>query len=283
LKNDSNHIGFAWTADNVIALADLVCDEANKTFSDFMQRTFNTGHERGSIIRAGRELVASRGLFIKKKKYAVLVIDKEGERFDTGGKPGTLKPTGLEMKRADTPKFMQVFLEDLLMQILTGVDQTAMYEAIRVFRGAFKERPGWEKGSPKRVANLAAFGAMLDGGIKLGMGERKRPKDKPVPGHVRASLNWNKLREMHQDWHVAAITDSARIVVCKLKSNSLGMTSIAYPVDEPHLPAWFRDLPFDHAAMEDTVIDAKLTNLVGVLRWDLSETKTTSGGEFFAF
>lgn len=283
LKDDPNYADFTWTAENVIAIADLVCEETNKTFASFMQTTFHTSQERGAIIRAGRELVASRGLFIKKKKYAVLVIDKEGERLDVNGKPGKLKPIGLEMKRADTPKFMQVFLEKLLLQILTGVDQTAMYSEIRTFRDSFKARPGWEKGSPKKATNLMAFGAMLDGGITVGMGERKRAKDKPVPGHVRASLNWNKLCEMYQDRHAVRITDSARIIVCKLKSNSMGMTSIAYPMDEPHLPIWFRGLPFDHDAMEDAIIDAKLTNLVGVLQWDLSETKTTIGDEFFTF
>ena len=57
----------------------------------------------------------------------------------------------------------------------------------------------------------------------------------------------------------------------------MGFTSVAYPVDELRLPQWFKDLPFDDAEMESTIIDNKLDNLIGVLEWDLSKTeeKTT--------
>ena len=66
-----------------------------------------------------------------------------------------------------------------------------------------------------------------------------------------------------------------KTIVCKLKPNPLGWTSIGYPTDELHLPAWFRDLPFDDSEMEATVIDAKIENLLGVLDWDLESTTNT--------
>jgi hypothetical protein len=57
----------------------------------------------------------------------------------------------------------------------------------------------------------------------------------------------------------------------------MGITSIAYPIDELRLPDWFKELPFDHAAMEATIIDNKVDNLIGVLEWDISasDQKTT--------
>ena len=60
-----------------------------------------------------------------------------------------------------------------------------------------------------------------------------------------------------------------KIVVCKLKPNQLGFTSVAYPVDELRLPQWFCDLPFDDDAMEKTLVDEKIENLLGVLDWDI--------------
>ena len=100
---------------------------------------------------------------------------------------------------------------------------------------------------------------------------------------VLASLNWNALCDLYYDRHAIRITDSARIIVCKLLNNSYDMTSIAYPIDETHLPQWFRDLPFDHSDMETKIVDNKLDNLVGVLEWDLTDTREKSGGEFFTF
>jgi hypothetical protein len=67
--------------------------------------------------------------------------------------------------------------------------------------------------------------------------------------------------------------DGMKVVVCKLKNNPLNMTSIAYPTDEQRLPLWFKELPFDEEAMEETIIDNKIDNLLGVLGWDLQSTK----------
>jgi hypothetical protein len=64
--------------------------------------------------------------------------------------------------------------------------------------------------------------------------------------------------------------------VCKLKSNPLGWTSIGYPTDQSNLPQWFKELPFDDAEMEATVVDGKLDNLLGVLDWDLAAATNTA-------
>ena len=286
LKDDPAYADFEWTIENIIALYDLIADDANKTFPEFMVNTFNTSIERGAIIRAGRELVASKGLFIKKKKYAVLMVDKEGKRLDVGGKPGKLKVMGLDLKRADTPKFMQQFLERLLMDLLCGTPQQQMFDAVKAFRRDFKQRPGWEKGSPKKVANLSVHsekavqanhrGMAFD--IKLKSAEKLRVD---IPWHVRAALNWNLLRELNGDRHSMPITDSARVIVCKLKNNTYNMNHIAYPIDETHLPKWFQELPFDDEAMEETIVNKKLNNLVGVLNWNLIDTKERMGEQFF--
>ena len=53
-----------------------------------------------------------------------------------------------------------------------------------------------------------------------------------------------------------------KVIVCKLKQNPLGYTSVAYPTDEMHIPQWFKELPFDDAAMAETIIDKKLDNFI---------------------
>ena len=63
--------------------------------------------------------------------------------------------------------------------------------------------------------------------------------------------------------------------MAQYRSHPLEWTSIAYPTDEMHLPQWFCELPFDDAAMEATVIDGKIDNLLGVLDWDLDAATNT--------
>jgi DNA polymerase elongation subunit (family B) len=251
-----------WTKDSVIQLYDQIADEVNITFPQFMLDTFHCPKSRGEVIKAGREIVAIKGLFITKKRYAVLYYDKEGKRTDVDGKPGKIKAMGLDLKRSDTPEFIQDFLSDVLEKVLTGATEQDVLDHITEFRGRFKARPGWEKGSPKRANNISAY-----------RGKEEKAGKTNMPGHVRASLNWNTLKRMFDDKYSMSVTDGAKVIVCKLKQNPLEYSSVAYPVDELRLPQWFKDLPFDHAEMEATIIDKKLGNLIGVLNWNITSTE----------
>ena len=262
LKKDIDSGAIPWSKETVVQLYDQIASEVNSTFPQFMSDSFHCPKTRGEVIKAGREIVASKGLFITKKRYAVLYYDKEGKRADVDGKPGKIKAMGLDLKRSDTPEFIQNFLSDVLEKVLTGATEKEVLEHITAFRTEFKARPGWEKGSPKRANNITEYQEK----------ERKAGKAN-LPGHVRASINWNTLKRMYDDKYSANITDGAKVIVCKIKDNPMAFTSVAYPVDELRLPQWFKDLPFDHTEMEQTIIDNKLDNLIGVLNWDIKSTE----------
>jgi DNA polymerase elongation subunit (family B) len=273
LKNEISKGEIPWDKDTVVKLYDTVAEEVNSTFPQFMLDAFHCPKSRGEVIKAGREIVAIKGLFITKKRYAVLNYDKEGKRLDVEGKPGKIKAMGLDLKRSDTPEFMQKFLEEVLTRVLNGAEESEILEMITDFRTEFKARPGWEKGSPKRANNITEYQAK----------EAKQGKAN-MPGHVRASINWNTLRRMNGDKYSMQIVDGMKVIVCKVRENPLGYTSVAYPVDELRLPKWFQDLPFDHAEMETTIINNKLDNLIGVLEWDLdSTTQNNTFNNLFSF
>jgi DNA polymerase elongation subunit (family B) len=273
LRKEIDKKEIPWTRDSIIQLYDTIAEEVNSTFPQFMLDAHHCPKSRGEVIKAGREIVAVKGLFITKKRYAVLYYDKEGKRQDVDGKPGKIKAMGLDLKRSDTPEFMQKFLEEVLTKVLNGSQETEILERISEFRTEFKARPGWEKGSPKRANNITDYQAKE---AKAGRAN--------MPGHVRASINWNTLKRMNGDKYSMGIVDGMKVIVCKVKDNPLGYTSIAYPVDELRLPKWFQDLPFDHAEMEATIINNKLENLIGVLEWDLeSTTQTNTFGSLFTF
>ena len=262
LKDEIQSDRIPWTKESVTALYDQICDEANLSFSDFMGRAFHCPKSRAEVIAAGREVVADTGLFITKKRYAVRVYDLEGERKDTGGKKGKVKAMGLDLKRSDTPVFMQDFLKTLLDMVLDLADEKQLLDSITQFRREFKERPGYEKGSPKRANKIAFY-----------QREEEKKGKANMPGHVRASINWNTLKRMNGDKYSLEIVDGMKVIVCKLKQNPLNYTSVAYPTDELRLPDWFKELPFDSEAMEEVIIDNKLDNLIGALDYDLESTK----------
>ena len=265
LKKEIDAGQIPWTKESVVKLYDQVAGEVNNSFKSFMGRAFHCSRSRAEVIQAGRESVATSGLFITKKRYAILIYDLEGFRTDQEGSPGKIKAMGLDLKRSDTPVYIQDFLSELLLMVLTGNTEEKVLDRITQFRNEFKTRPGWEKGSPRRANNIGEYAK-----------KEARQGKANMPGHVRASINWNTLKRMNGDKYSQEIMDGMKVIVCKLKKNPLDYTSVAYPTDELRLPQWFKELPFDDATMESTVIDNKLGNLLGVLGWDIKSTESNN-------
>ena len=256
-----------WNKDACIQVYDAIAEEANSSFPSFLERAFHAPRKNGEIIKAGRELIGDRAIFIVKKRYAINIFDKEGKRKDKDGKLGDIKAMGLDLKRADTPKYIQEFLMRVLeMVIQEGKGRDEVIEVIKEFKQNLSNQDSWTKGSPKSVNNLTKHTTNWEKTGKCGV------------GHALAAINYNYLRKLNSDNYSMKIVDGMKIVVCKLKPNPLNMTSIAYPTDELRLPDWFKELPFDDNGMERTLVDEKIENLLGVLDWDLranTDTKST--------
>jgi hypothetical protein len=162
------------------------------------------------------------------------------------------------------------------MVIQEGKPREEVIEVVKTFKNKLSEQDSWTKGSPKGVNRLTYYGDL----------EAKSAKGREnMPGHVRAALNYNYLRRVYNDQYSQKIVDGMKVVVCKLKDNPLGFTSIAYPTDEMRLPSWFCELPFDDVEMEKILVDEKIDNLLGVLNWDIrSNTNVKSTfDELFTF
>ena len=265
LKSQIDSGELDWNKETCIGLYDSIADQANESFPAFMERAFHAPRKNGSIIKAGRELIGDRAIFITKKRYAINIFDKEGKRKDKDGKLGDIKAMGLDLKRADTPKYIQEFLMDVLQMVIQhGKGREDVIERIKEFKTVLSAQDSWTKGSPKSVNNLTKHTIAFEKTGKCGV------------GHARAAINWNYLRRVYNDNYSQKIIDGMKIVVCKLKDNALGFTSVAYPTDELRLPQWFKDLPFDDLLMESTLVDEKIDNLIGVLDWDIKSNINTN-------
>ena len=262
LKDEIESGEIQWDKDSVTKLYDYVSERVNLSFADFMKRAFHCPPEFSKPIAAGREIIGTVGLFITKKRYAIMVYDDEGKRRDVNGSPGKVKAMGLDLRRSDTPKYIQEFLSEILKMVLTKCSESAILERIIEYRKEFRELPPWRKGTPKSINKITWYRENMQKGKKI-----------TVPGHVRAGMNWNSLRAANSDNFSLEIVDGMKAVVCKLKNNPIGYTSIAFPTDETRLPEWFKELPFDEAHMEETILDSKLDNLIGKLGYDLASTR----------
>jgi hypothetical protein len=162
---------------------------------------------------------------------------------------------------------------DVLTKVLAGEQRDKVIEMVKEFKTKLSEQDSWTKGSPKSVNNLTKHTIEFEKTGKCGV------------GHARAAINYNYLRKMNGDQYSQKIVDGMKVVVCSLKDNPLGFTSVAYPTDELRLPKWFLDLPFDDLDMERKLVDEKIDNLLGVLNWKIRQDTNTNSmfDELFSF
>jgi len=125
-------------------------------------------------------------------------------------------------------------------------------------------------GTPKRVNKLTHY---YNAEYRINRDGNEEYKGKArIPGHVRAAINYNRLLKFHNDNFSMKIIDGMKTIVCKLKDNPIGITSVGIPTDENRIPEWFKELPFNTSEMEHAIITKKIKNLLGVLKWDLTRS-----------
>lgn len=257
------HPNFDYSRDHLVEFADNVAKQINDGFPEYMKKTFHCTDEGANLQAAGREVVASRGVFVSKKRYALMMFDKDGHRVDTHGKDGEIKIMGLQVQRSDCPKLVRDMLKKMLESLLTKGSQQELLDILKKFgKNEWRKLKPWQKGSPKACNKLAMYNKQFNETGQCSVGQ------------VMAAINWNNLIDLNKDKKTQKILDGNKVIVCKLKkNNAYNMTSVAYPVDLTILPKWFKQLPFDEQSMKESVVEKTVDSIFGVLGWDLSLEK----------
>lgn len=195
-------VPFNLTRDEVIPLYVRLGEEMGKDFPRFMDEYFNTGIEKGKIVGADLEMVGLKGLFLKKKRYAILKYWEDGFRKDIDGELGELKAMGIEIKRSDTPKYIQDFLKTMMVDILAETKtEDELRENVVEFKRTFNSQSPWLKGSPRSIRKLAHWNTIYEQTQKCSV------------GHVNAAIQWNKLREANHDVESPIVEDGSKVMV----------------------------------------------------------------------
>jgi DNA polymerase elongation subunit (family B) len=142
-----------------------------------------------------REAIASAGMFIAKKRYALLVQDLEGVRF---AEP-KLKIMGLETARSSTPAVVRNKLKDCIKIILTKTPEE-LRKYVDEFYDEFIKLPIEDIASPRGVKGVAKY---TDAGniYKLG-----------TPIATKAALLHNAyIKKLNLDKEVPAIKENDKI------------------------------------------------------------------------
>lgn len=248
------------TVEEAIKLADETCNVVNASYPDFMKNTFLCTEGFDTIIKAGREIVATTGIFCAKKKYVLYVVDKEGERVNE------LKIMGLELKTTVIPEEIAKKSIEFITRLL--LDEP--WNDISIDIVAYKKEL-------ELTDEILLLG--LPKGIKKNMEKYHLAminKEKvTIPGHVAAAIHWNHMLKVNEDKISPELTTGMKLKVYYLKKpmtypeiDGFAFKSIAIPVDIEYIPEWF-DLQFfsniDRHVQIEKLVDMPLEHIISAI------------------
>jgi DNA polymerase elongation subunit (family B) len=239
---------FATNKEDAIFIADSVADLVNGTFPQFMRDTFHCTTGFDHIIVAGRECVASRGIFVTPKRYVLKLKNLDGYDCDK------LKVMGLDFKKTILPIDIQNALSDFIERYLDGEDWDVIARDVVALKDELEfDSPIERLGLPKGANRVEHYKEQLK---LFGDGAR-------LPGHVRAGLYYNDLLEQYGDKDSLKVVSASKLNVFYLKKPIGKTKAIGVPVDQGKVPQWFLDnIEVDKAAQIHRLIDKPLENVL---------------------
>jgi hypothetical protein len=240
---------YADDIEEALQVANAVADNINNSFQEFCRDSFYSNPGYDNLIKVAQEIVASRSIFINGKKgYMMHVLKDEGKDVDK------IKVTGLQIKKTTMPKPIREKMTSLFADFLRGAAWSDVGLSMLEFKEALLKEEIIKLGLPMRVKNIDNYVEKINSGVKC-----------MVPGHVRASIMFNKCLEEYDDRATMRIVSGMKIQVYYMKRAIGKFKSIALPVDIDVIPDWFIThwwKQIDKELQVEKLVDTKLKSML---------------------
>lgn len=268
--------------EEAIEIADEIVNAVNSKFPEFMKGAFLCQPGFETLIRANREVVAESSIFQAKKKYMLYVVNLEGKDIDRDDKK-SFKTMGSDIKTSTTPEHIKQFLKKVTLDILYGVDKKQIEDYIVKFRTGFDVQSK-DSIHPLEIATQGSAKVLEDYYQRWARTEKKGLGKITLPGHIRASINYNECLKLFNDKDSQPITSGSKIRLVYLVKNDHNFKSIAFPAETEKFPLWFEQhFQVDMKIMEEKLIDNKLSNIFNALDWTVPTVQSQFNNSVFVF
>jgi len=164
-----------------------------KIFDPFFEKILKIFFARYNIdktVNFKKEKMISKMIILAKKKYAMKVIDNEGDFYENPD----LKFTGIEIVRTDTPTFCRSHLRLAIDELFDTENRSHVINKIREIHEKYMTASVDQLALAKGVKNYSKYAPepMSD------LIENKLVYPKACPIHVRASMNYNYYIEKYK-------------------------------------------------------------------------------------
>lgn len=225
------------------------CEQLNEYLNTYQKK-----------IKFKREIIADRGVWIAKKRYAVNVYNSEGVSYEEP----KLKVLGMEIVRSSTPAPVRKALKEAV-SIALREDEDRLRDYVS------QTEKKWSMLEPEDIA--------FPRGVN-GVKEYSDPNSifrKGTPIHVRGALIYNHLldaKDLNKKYQKIQEGDKIKFIYLK-EPNPLGTHVITF---SGQLPPEFKLREYvDYETMFEKSFLEPLTSLLDCIGWKVKETATLDG------
>ena len=238
-----------------LAYQDIITDHYDQLAKD----CFNVSSHR---LEMKTECVIRSAYFRATRRYAQWITKQEGIEKET------LDIKGLEFMKANFPPILGEFFNDILQQVLKGVDKESIIKQIKSFKSEILNGkiPLTKLGNPTSVKKLQKYQ-----GAKARAGEMFTEILKGAPAPVRAAIRYNDLLKLWKlDRKHNLITMADKVKWIYLKDNPYKIEALAFfDYDMPDKIKTFLDTYANRQKVFESILLNKLEGFFSDLQWNL--------------
>ena len=255
-----------------INLAHVIEKKLNAYYDDMSKELFFCDNHRFHIKG---ESVASKGLWIAKKRYAMNVVYDLESSLDIDNK---MKVKGLDVIRSTFPPAFREFMNTVLKDVLNGIVKNEMDAKVLAFRIALDSRYYLDVARNTSVKNISEY--------EKGLSKQLNEFKKGTPAHVKACITYNKLLHHFKITNrYEKISDGEKIKYVYLKDNPLNLETVAVKgYNDPVEIVQLAETYIDYETLFVNELKTKLEDFYSALGWGLLPTDVNQKAEeFFSF
>ena len=204
-----------------------------------------------------REAIASAGMFIAKKRYALLVQDLVGVRFEEP----KLKIMGLETARSSTPAIVRKKLKDCIKIILTKTPEE-LRDYVNEFYDEFMKLPISDVAAPRGVKGLNKYAS------------NEKIYDSGTPIATKAALLYNTYTKkigIDKEYPTIKENDKMKFVFVKIPNpyGMAGRDAVMGFINSPP-PQFNLEKYIDRRKQFEKTFQEPLDNILQAIQWQLN-------------
>ena len=248
--------------EKIIVIAKDVQKFINEIYDEYAKRYHNLSKHRFNIKQ---EVISKAGFWVAKKRYAQLMIYKEGVSLVE------MDVKGIDVVRSDFPPAYKKFFENILYDILNKKTMDHVNKRVSKFKSSVATIPIEQIIFPVGVKDLSKYES-ANRNIFTSL--------KGAPIHVKSSIYYNDLLDFY-NLDTGYITNGEKIKWLYLKNNEFNIETIALKQNAPAKIVEFANKYIDREKMFESKLKNKLTDFYSALNWSLVTNENVN--KFFSF